>query len=154
MFQIQGLDPDIFRPLFALSDDALAARGIRAVVADTDVGFPDRISLADARAGDRLLLMNFCYQPAETPYRGTHAIYVNEAATTPFDAIDTVPACFRPRLLSLRAFDSEHMMIDADIVEGRDVEGLIAAQFANPAVAYIQAHFAKRGCFAARIDRH
>lgn len=154
MFQIQGLDPARFRPLFTLSDEALAARGIRAVVADADAGFPDRISLEDARAGDRLLLMNFCYQTAETPYRGTHAIYVNAAATAPFDAINTVPACFRPRLLSLRAFDADHMMIDADIVEGRDVENLISAQFANPDVSYIQAHFAKRGCFAARIDRH
>lgn len=154
MFHIQGLDPATFRPLFALSDEVLAARGICTVIADADAGFPDRISLLDARAGDRLLLMNFCYQAAETPYRGTHAIYVNEATTKPFDAIDTVPACFRPRLLSLRAFDAGHMMIDADIVEGRDVEDLIAAQFANPEVAYIQAHFAKRGCFAARIDRH
>lgn len=153
MFRITGLSPDPFRPLFALSDDELAARSIRRMTADKPIGFPDRVSLTDAAPGDRVLLLNYCYQPAATPYRGTHAIFVNEAASKPFDATDTIPPALRPRLLSLRAFDADDMMIDADITEGADVERLIAAQFDNPDVSYIQAHFAKRGCFAARIDR-
>jgi hypothetical protein len=59
----------------------------------------------------------------------------------------------RARLLSLRAFDADGMMIDADIAEGAAVEPLIARLFANPAVHYIHAHNAKRGCYAGRIDR-
>jgi hypothetical protein len=38
-------------------------------------------------------------------------------------------------------------------VEGAEVEGLIEKLLANPEVAYLQAHFAKRGCYAARIER-
>jgi hypothetical protein len=44
-------------------------------------------------------------------------------------------------------------MLDADVVEGRDIEGVIARFFANPDVAYIHAHNAKRGCYSGRIDR-
>lgn len=153
MFRITGLSPEPFRPLFALSDDELAARSIRRMIADKPIGFPDRISLADAAPGDEVLLLNFCYQPAATPYRGTHAIFVSKTPDTPFDAIDVIPPALRPRLLSLRAFDADDMMIDADVIEGADVERLIAAQLDNRDVSYIQAHFAKRGCFAARIDR-
>jgi hypothetical protein len=152
-FRITGLAPAAFRPLFDLSEADLADQGIRSYVADKPIGYPDRISLQDAAPGDRVLLVNYLYQPAPTPYRGTHAIYVNEASDAPFDAIDTVPPSLRPRLLSLRAFDAEHMMIDADIVEGADIEQLITRLLDNDRAAYVQVHFAKRGCFAARIDR-
>jgi len=38
-------------------------------------------------------------------------------------------------------------------VDGTQVETLIERLFANPDAEYIQAHYAKRGCYAARIDR-
>jgi len=44
-------------------------------------------------------------------------------------------------------------MIEADLTEGSDAEALIERFFANPAVAYIHAHYARRGCFAALIER-
>jgi hypothetical protein len=57
------------------------------------------------------------------------------------------------RLLSLRAYDEGGMMVDADVVEGRELRGHIKRFFENDAVAYIHAHFARRGCYAARIER-
>ena len=44
-------------------------------------------------------------------------------------------------------------MIDAELVDGRDLEGLIERFLSNPDAAYLHAHYAKRGCYAARIDR-
>jgi hypothetical protein len=44
-------------------------------------------------------------------------------------------------------------MVDADLVDGREIEGLIGRLFGDPRVAYLHAHYAKRGCYAARIDR-
>ena len=38
-------------------------------------------------------------------------------------------------------------------VDGREAGAAIARLFAQPAVAYLQAHYATRGCYAARIDR-
>jgi hypothetical protein len=44
-------------------------------------------------------------------------------------------------------------MIDADLAAGGDLKAPIERLLANPAAAYIHAHYAKRGCYAARIDR-
>ena len=59
----------------------------------------------------------------------------------------------RGRLLSLRAYDALGMMLDADVVDGGQMEGAIARLFQSPDVAYIHAHNAKRGCYSGRIDR-
>jgi transcriptional regulator len=70
-----------------------------------------------------------------------------------FDEVDRVPQMLRSRLLSLRAFDAQGMLLDADVVEGGDVETLIARLFANARVAYIHVHFARPGCYAALVER-
>jgi hypothetical protein len=53
----------------------------------------------------------------------------------------------------LPAYDTEGMMLDADVVEGDKIEPLISKMFADLDVSYIHAHNAKRGCYAGRIDR-
>ena len=78
---------------------------------------------------------------------------MRESAVTAYDRTDEIPEPMRLRSLSLRAFDAHDLMIDADLAEGRELEGVIERFFANPAVAYMHAHYAKRGCYAARIDR-
>jgi hypothetical protein len=45
------------------------------------------------------------------------------------------------------------MMVAAELVEGQALAPFVRQLFDNPEVAYLQAHFARRGCFAARIDR-
>ena len=45
------------------------------------------------------------------------------------------------------------MMVEADLVDGQALEPAIEKMLADPAVAYLHAHFAKPGCFAGRIDR-
>ena len=151
-FRIVGLDPAPFKPLFALSDDALAAIGALRVVAD-DPRMPCRVSMAHAEPGEELLLLNHAHQPANTPYRSTHAIYVRRAADRAYDGVDTVPEVMTTRLVAIRAFDERHMMIDADVSEGDATAALIEKLLANPDAAYLQAHYARRGCFAARIER-
>jgi hypothetical protein len=43
-------------------------------------GLPCRVSLTHAAVGDELLLLNYEHQPATTPYRARHAIYVSRAS--------------------------------------------------------------------------
>jgi len=64
-----------------------------------------------------------------------------------------VPACVASRLLSVRGYDAAHLMIDAGVCEGADVSDEIARQFANPDVAYLHVHNARRGCFASAVVR-
>ena len=100
-----------------------------------------------------MLLVNFMHQPADTPYCASHAIFVREGADEAYDGIDTIPETLRIRLISLRAFDAAHRMVDADVVEGRSLDSLIARFFEDRRVAYLHAHHAKQGCYAARVDR-
>lgn len=152
-FRITGLPPAPFFPLFGLDDAELTARGVERMRVDAFPRFPDRIELRDVEPGESVLLLNFEHQPAATPYRAAHAIFVREGATTAFDAIDTVPDALRRRPLSLRAFDAAHGMIDADLVDGSAAEALIERLLADPRCAYVHAHYARRGCYAARIER-
>ena len=66
---------------------------------------------------------------------------------------DHLPEVMRKRLLSLRAFSADGSMVDADVIEGRDAEPLIERLLGDERVAYIHAHYARPGCYAARIDR-
>ena len=152
-FRITGLSPEPFRHLYGLSEQDLAAQGVKRYVANEKSGFPDRIEMRDAEPGETLLLLNHMCQPADTPYRATHAIFVREGAEQTYDRVDEVPEVMRIRLLSLRAYDKEGMMLDADVVDGRQIEAVIERFFADPKVAYIHAHNAKRGCYSGRIDR-
>jgi len=151
-FRIRGLDPAGFKPLFAMSDAQLGRLRARRVVSDSKPGFPCRVSLDDVLPGNDVVLVNFEHLAVDSPYRARHAIYVG-AASTRFDEVDVVPPALRSRLLSLRALDARGMMVDADIVEGASAESLIERLFASNEVEYLHAHFARRGCFAARIDR-
>lgn len=152
-FVIRGISAEPFRHLFGRADDALAAARAVRVTADVKPGFPCRVSLADAEPGETLLLVNYEHQPAATPYRSRHAIFVREGAGERAMCLDQVPASLRGRLISLRAFDEAGMMTAADCLEGTGLAAAIEAMFADPAVAYLHAHNARRGCFAARVHR-
>ncbi len=78
---------------------------------------------------------------------------MREGATQAYNRVDEVPEVMRRRLLSVRGFDYNDMMIEADVIDGKYLEGVIQVLFANPNVAYIHVHNARRGCYAGRIDR-
>lgn len=152
-FRITGLSPDPFRPLFGLPDAALAARGVERVRVEQAHAAPCRIGLDDAAPGETVLLVNWAHQPADTPYRSAHAIFVREAAGPAFDAVGEVPPALRRRTLSLRAFDAGHRMVDAELAEGAALEAALAPLLAAPSTAYVQIHYARRGCYAALARR-
>ena len=116
-FRILGLDPAPFRPLVGLSDAALAARGARRYVVDADPGFPDRIEVRDLAIGEIAILLNYEHQPADTPYRSRHAIFIGEGTTQALDQVAIVPDALRRRPISLRAFTAAGEMTDADLVD-------------------------------------
>lgn len=152
-FRIRGLPAAQFLPLAGLGEQELAARGVLRRVADEFPGYPDRVALRDAQPGEKLLLLNFEHQPAASPYRASHAIFVLEGERQSFDAVDVVPDVLRRRMLSLRAFDDEGMIVGAELVDGQAFEAGIEQLLARPEAAYVHAHYAKYGCYAARVDR-
>ena len=152
-FRVLGLPASSFQSLVGLSDAALRDRGVEVHVADEKPGFPCRVSLVDAEPGERVLLLNFEHQPAETPYRSAHAIFVREGATEAALPADTLAPVFVGRLLSVRAFDAAGAMLDADVVQGTEAAATFERLLADPRAAYLHVHNAKRGCYAARVER-
>ncbi len=152
-FRIQGLSADNFDHLFALSDEELAQRGaVRRIADDRRPGYPCRVSLEDAKAGDELLLVNYEHLPVDSPYRMRFAIYVRKGDTT-YDRAGEVPEQLRTRTLAVRAFDSNGMMVAFDLVDGRELESAIGKQFSSRAAQFLHIHYAAPGCYAARVDR-
>ncbi len=151
-FIVSGLPLETFQPLFGLGDDALAEHGALRVTAE-DGRYPCRVTLEDAPLGQSLLLVNYQHQDAATPYRSNYAIYVNEAARETRRCEGELPPVLRGRPIAIRAFDAAGMLIGAELALNDDVEAAIGRQFANPDAAYLHAHNAAHGCFAARIDR-
>lgn len=152
-YSIRGLAPERFAPLFALDDAGLAAINARRVTATADRGFPCRISLADAKAGEELILLHHTSHDVATPYRSAYAIYVRpdvEAASYR----DELPPVFEGRALALRAFDADGMLRTARLAGPGEADGAIRDLFADTGISYIDAHNAAYGCFAARIERN
>ena len=152
-FQIRGLPASDFAPLFSLPDQELASRGAVRMVVDRNPGFPCRISLRDAAVGETVLLLNFEHLAVASPYRSRHAIFVSRNAAEAQLDLNEIPESLRIRLLSLRAFDEAGMMLDADVVQGLELAAAIHRMLDRDATAYLHVHNAKRGCFAARVDR-
>ena len=152
-FHIRALPAGLFADLPGLSEADLAAHLVQRQTVDSCPGYPCRVSLEDARPGETVYLLHFTHQPAATPFRASHAIFVREHAVTANLPLGEVPEMIRSRTISLRAFDANDMMVDADVADGEAVATRIEALFRNPAANDIHLHFAKQGCFAARVVR-
>jgi uncharacterized protein DUF1203 len=152
-FQISALPPQPFASLFALDDDELRLRGAKRYIADRKPGFPCRVSLEDAEPGELVVLAPFTHQPSDSPYRASGPIFIRMAARQVSLDVNEVPTLLRLRLLSLRAYDGAGLMVDADVVDGRELEAAIDRLFENPGAEYLHVHFARPGCYACRVDR-
>jgi Protein of unknown function (DUF1203) len=151
-FRVVGLPSSQFRPLYGLSEKELAERGVEVQIADSP-SFPCRVALRDAPVGARMLLLNFEHQPADTPYRSRHAIFVEDGAEEWVPAVDEVPEVLARRTLSVRAFDQAGQMLDGVVVSGREAGPAFERLLALPRSAYLHVHNAGRGCYAARVER-
>jgi len=152
-FKISGLDAGPFTHLYGQSDSYLKKHNAIRQKVECYPGYPDRISLCDIPAGETALLINHIYQPADTPYFGTHAIYIWEGCTRQGIYLNELPEVVQGRVLSLRAYDEKHFIIEAEIVEGKLAEDLVRRLFGDLQVSYIQIHNAKRGCYSCCAER-
>jgi hypothetical protein len=152
-FQVHALSREPFEHLFTMSDADLAQhRALRQRVT-AKPGTPCRVSLQDAEPGEEVILLHYVHQPADSPFHASHAIYVRTNAIEAKPAPDEIPVLLRTRLLSLRAFSSNGMMLAADVVAGTEAELQISAMLKPSEVEYLHIHNAKQGCYLARVNR-
>ncbi len=148
-FQIRGLDPSIFADLRNLTELQLAARG---VVIEHDGG-PCRVTLEDAPAGTELLLFTYRHQDTESPYRAEGPIYIRRDAELAKLGAGEVPGSVRTRMLSVRAYNNQDMIVNAEVTDGSQLENVVDSLFMDASVAYLHVHYARYGCYACRVDR-
>jgi Protein of unknown function (DUF1203) len=152
-FRYKGLPVASFESYLRMSNAELAAVGARRMIADEKPSFPCRVTLEDAEIGERVLLLSFRHQDAHSPFKASGPVFVRETARETYDS-NVPPPVFRAgRLLSARAYDAAGMMVDADVTESDDLELLLGKLFARDDTDYVHVHYARRGCFAARVER-
>lgn len=152
-FQLIALPHEQFGSFFLKDDQALHAMGARRMVVDAKPGFPCRVSLADADVGETVLLLPFAHHDVSSPYRASGPIFVRRDAKTAHPDVNEIPVMFRHRLLSIRGYDAEAMLIAAEVVKGTDLEEAIQRLFADQRVRYLHIHNASPGCYNCRVNR-
>jgi hypothetical protein len=152
-FQFIALPSEQFASLFGLGDTELQASGARRMIVDEKPGFPCRVSLADAEVGETVILLPFTHHDVVSAYRGSGPIFVRRDAKTATPAAGEIPAMFRHRLLSIRAYDAAAMMVGAEVVEGSELEIAVRRLFANEEASYLHIHNARPGCYNCRVVR-
>src|SRR5215475_5943974 len=127
-------------------------RAVVVQVADSG-GYPCRHCLEDAVPGERMIL--FSHSPFTTggPYKEFGPIFVHERSCVRRTPSAEIPEQMRKRLLALRGYDADGNMLDADVVDGRQVESLLFKLFARDDVAFVHVRNARAGCFSCAIVR-
>jgi hypothetical protein len=124
----------------------------RAVVAEGRE--PCRRCLRNASPGEHLLLLPYDPFLVRSPYTGEGPVYVHaDGCQAHHGEPDVLPEQVDSiRRFSVRAYDADAMMLDADVVDGDQLADT-ARTLLGGGAAFVHAHFAGPGCFAFRIDR-
>jgi hypothetical protein len=152
-FRLVGLPAEPFERFFAMSPQELQAAGARRMLALEPNSAPCRVSLVDAEVGEELLLLPWEHQPAASPYRASGPIFVRRHARQAVLPAGVVPPYVTLRLMSVRAYDRDDMMVDATVCEGPATGEAILRMLEDDAVAYLHLHNARRGCYSCLVER-
>ncbi|KAI1178284.1 hypothetical protein F4777DRAFT_538086 [Nemania sp. FL0916] len=118
-----------------------------------DFPAPCRRCLQDSNPGDEMVLVSYDPFVGNSPYRCASPIFLH---TKPCELASprVLPEQQRSRLLSVRAYDANHMMRGNEVVPGDKVletcERLLAEDGPGE---YCHVHNAAAGCFAVRVDK-
>jgi hypothetical protein len=152
-YRVLGLSPDLFRPLFQLTDEELLQHGAVRRFADAPNSLPCRVSLVEAEIGEELLLLPHRHHSSHSPYQSSGPIYVRRQAAVMFDSVNEVPPMQLRRLSSIRGYDAAGYMLKADVVAGADLEQAILRFLEDSKMDYLHVHNARPGCYAFRVER-
>jgi hypothetical protein len=122
------------------------------ITVDGENAYPCRRCLTDGHIHEQMLLVSYDPFLGESPYSGAGPIFVHNRPCHPYQGTG-VPEQQRRRLLSVRAYDRRHMMVDAEVVEGGELEDVAGKLLNQGEVEYLHVHYAKPGCFAVRVER-
>ena len=146
-FQIKALPYNQFAHLFSANAEELKNIGALKMMADGFPGFPCRVSLQDAPVGEEVILLPFKHNKTTSPYQAMGPIFIRQDAIATTLGINEIPTMLMHRLLSLRSYNKEGMMIQAIVIEGKMTSETLQNLFTNKEIAYVHIHNAKPGCY-------
>ena len=152
-FQVIGINSNKFQHLFQLEEEQLNKLGARRSIVESKPNYPCRVSLEDAEIGEEVILLPYTHLSSNSPYESRGPVFIRKNAKDSQLGVNEIPLMLIHRLLSLRGYDEEGMMIEAIVVEGSEVDKTIQQFFANTFVHFIHVHNAGPGCFNCEIKR-
>ncbi|CAM4160119.1 DUF1203 domain-containing protein [Pseudoalteromonas byunsanensis] len=152
-FRFVALKKEQFDSYMELSDEELAIHHAKWMIVDKEPGYPCRVSLEDAKIGERVLFIPYWHHDVQSAYRAMGTILVRERARNTQFEVNQVPTMLHHRFLSVKVYDSSNMMIAHDLAKGSELEVKLRSQFQNPNAAYIHLHYASPGCFCSAVYR-
>lgn len=152
-FKLEALNHLDFEYLNDLSETELAENHIKKMKVDKFPGFPCRITLEDAGIGEMVFLLNYDFHNVNSPYRASGPVFVRANQLTKTYAQNEIPVMFNHRLLSIRGYSKDAMMVVADVSEGKFLKDKLLQILENPNIEYIHLHNAKPGCFNCTVKR-
>ena len=152
-FKITGIQKDEIQDLLNLNGQELLEKGISTITVDEKPGFPCRISLVDADIGEKVLAFSYEHHRVKSPYQSSGPIFLRTNAKTANLKKNEIPKMLIHRLLSLRIYDEQAMMIDARTLKGEYLKDNIQEIFANEKAKYIHVHNSSPGCYNCQINR-
>lgn len=152
-FKFVALNHQEFDHLNDLTIQELSERDIVLMTVNQFPGFPCRITLEDAEMGEEVFLINYDHHPVNSPYKASGPVFIRKNKATKAYPINVIPKMFLHRLLSLRAYDENGMMIEADVFEGHILRDKIEDFFNNEKIDYLHIHNAKPGCFNCLVKK-
>ena len=122
------------------------------ITVDEPGSAPCRHCLRWAEPGERVVLFPYTAIPSGQPYSETGPIFVHADKCQRYSATNEYPADFRNGRV-FRAYDSNYNIIDAQVVDGSEPEGVIESLLQNPDTAFVDVRSVTRGCFTFRVQR-
>jgi Protein of unknown function (DUF1203) len=122
------------------------------VTADSPHGFPCRHCLRWAQPGERMILFPFAAIAPGRPYSESGPIFVHAEPCERYAATQEFPSAFREGRV-LRAYDSQHAIIAAELANEDGPEALIERFLQQPETAFVHVRSASHGCYTMEVER-
>jgi hypothetical protein len=122
------------------------------VTADSPKGFPCRHCLRWAQPGERMVLFPFAAIAPGRPYSESGPIFVHAEPCERYSAASEYPSDFRENRV-LRAYNSEHDIIAAEVANGEGPEAVIERFLQKPETAFVHVRSASHGCYTMEVER-
>ena len=122
------------------------------MTAESPQAYPCRHCLRWAEPGERMILFPYASIPPGRPYSESGPIFVHADPCERYQAVDEFPVEFRKGRV-VRAYNSEHDMIAAEVPNGEGPEAVIERFLQTAETAFVHVRSVSHGCYTMKVER-